>query len=88
VGKLTIVQVTKLLLYNKLLKIGMICFAKPILTEDWCSAKGRIFNNVLYVRTVRLLAQGLSSKTYISGRESQGSWRQDELIGGKASVIK
>jgi hypothetical protein len=24
----------------------------------------------------------------ISGRESQGAWRQDELIGGKPSVVK
>jgi hypothetical protein len=23
-----------------------------------------------------------------SGRESQGAWRQDELIGGKSPVIK
>jgi hypothetical protein len=24
----------------------------------------------------------------ISGRESQGAWRQDELIGGKQPVVK
>jgi hypothetical protein len=24
----------------------------------------------------------------ISGRESQGAWRQDEQIGGKPSVVK
>jgi hypothetical protein len=24
----------------------------------------------------------------ISGRESKGAWRQDELIGGKPSVVK
>jgi hypothetical protein len=24
----------------------------------------------------------------ISGRESQGAWRQDEVIGGKSPVIK
>jgi hypothetical protein len=24
----------------------------------------------------------------ISGRESQGAWRQDELIGGKPPVVK
>jgi hypothetical protein len=32
--KLTTVQVTKLPLKHKVNKIGMICFAKPRLTED------------------------------------------------------
>jgi hypothetical protein len=32
--KLTTVQVTKLHLYHKIRKIDMICFAKPVLTED------------------------------------------------------
>jgi hypothetical protein len=33
----------------------MICFAKSVLTEDViCFVKGTIFNNVLYVRCVRL----------------------------------
>jgi hypothetical protein len=27
-------------------------------------------------------------KTKISSRESQGAWRQDELIGGKPTVVK
>jgi hypothetical protein len=31
--KLTTVQVTKLPLYHKMCKIGMICFAKPVLSE-------------------------------------------------------
>jgi hypothetical protein len=43
VVKLTIVQVTR----HKISKIGMVCPAKPVLIED--SAKGRIFNNILYV---------------------------------------
>jgi hypothetical protein len=29
-----------------------------------------------------------SVKKKISGRGSQGAWRQDELIGGKPSVVK
>jgi hypothetical protein len=33
VVKFTTVQVTKLLLYIKISKIGMICFAKPVLIE-------------------------------------------------------
>jgi hypothetical protein len=32
--KLTTVHVAKLPLYHKLLKMGMICFAKPGLTQD------------------------------------------------------
>jgi hypothetical protein len=28
------------------------------------------------------------SEKKISGRESQGAWRQDELIGGKSLVVK
>jgi hypothetical protein len=31
--------------------------------------------------------KGLVGKK-ISGRESQGAWRQDELIGGKPPVVK
>jgi hypothetical protein len=30
----------------------------------------------------------LVEKKKISGRESQGAWRQDELIGGKPPVVK
>jgi hypothetical protein len=30
--------------------------------------------------------KGLVAK--ISGRETQGAWRQDELIGGKPPIIK
>jgi hypothetical protein len=29
-----------------------------------------------------------SVEKYISGRESQGAWSQDELIGGKTPVVK
>jgi hypothetical protein len=28
------------------------------------------------------------AKKKISGRDSQGAWRQDELIGGKPPVVK
>jgi hypothetical protein len=34
VVKLTTIQVAKLPLYHKMRKLGMICFAKPVLTED------------------------------------------------------
>jgi hypothetical protein len=34
VVKLTTVQVTKLSLWHKISKIGMICSSKPVLTED------------------------------------------------------
>jgi hypothetical protein len=34
VAKLTTVQVTKLPLWHEISKTGMICFAKPGLTED------------------------------------------------------
>jgi hypothetical protein len=32
--------------------------------------------------------KGSIEKKKISGRESQGAWRQDELIGGKPPVVK
>jgi hypothetical protein len=32
--------------------------------------------------------KGSVGKKKISGRESQGAWRQDELIGGKPPVVK
>jgi hypothetical protein len=34
VADLTTVQVTKLPLYHKISKIGMICFPKPVLTKN------------------------------------------------------
>jgi hypothetical protein len=52
VVKFMTVQVTKLLLWHKIHKIGMICFAKPGLVYR---AKARIFNNMLYVRYVHLM---------------------------------
>jgi hypothetical protein len=87
----------------------MICFAKPLIAEDVSSTKGRLFNNMLYVRdvyltkakhihkrqthllvredvTYALCSQGFSC-TKNSGRESQGDWRQDELIGSRPPVI-
>jgi hypothetical protein len=50
------VQVTRQPLQHKILyEIGMICFAKPVLTEDLCVVQKReFFNNILYVRNVRL----------------------------------
>jgi ribosomal 50S subunit-associated protein YjgA (DUF615 family) len=52
VVKLTTVQATKLPLYHKIRKIGMICFAKPVEPDRTLlySAKAKIFNSVLYVR--------------------------------------
>jgi hypothetical protein len=32
--------------------------------------------------------KGSVAKIKICGRETQGAWRQDELIGGKQPVIK
>jgi hypothetical protein len=49
------VQVTKLPLLHKIRNIGMICFVKPVLTEDLCIVqKEEIFNNKLYVRKKHL----------------------------------
>jgi hypothetical protein len=39
VVKLTTVQVTRQPLQHKICKIGMICRAKPVLTEDLCKSK-------------------------------------------------
>jgi hypothetical protein len=36
---------------------------------------------------IRTMAAGVQLGK-ICGRESQGAWRQDELIGGKAPVVK
>jgi hypothetical protein len=49
----------------------MICFAKPVLTEDlYIGAKGRIFNNVLYLRYVHLTkGQAYSYETNPSFRQ-------------------
>jgi hypothetical protein len=39
----------------KIHKIGVICSAKPVLTEDLCAVqKEEFFNNMLYVRNVHL----------------------------------
>jgi hypothetical protein len=34
------------------------------------------------------MTEGVQLKKKTSGRESQGAWRQDELIGGKPPVVK
>jgi hypothetical protein len=48
-----IVQVTRLPLQHKICKIGMICSAKPVLTEDLCVVQkldycSNILSRVLY----------------------------------------
>jgi hypothetical protein len=43
VVKRTTVQVTKLPLWHKIRKIGMICCAKRILTEDLCTVEKEEF---------------------------------------------
>jgi hypothetical protein len=55
VVKLTTVQVTRQPLQHKICKIGMICSAKPVLTEDLCVVQKQEFsNNMLYVQNVHL----------------------------------
>jgi hypothetical protein len=50
VVKLTTVQVTRQPLQHKICKMGMICLAKPVLTEDLCVVqKQTFFYNMLYV---------------------------------------
>jgi hypothetical protein len=52
-------------------KIGMICSAKPVLTEDLCVVQEEeIFNNMLYVRNVHLTkGQAYSYETNPSSRQ-------------------
>jgi hypothetical protein len=45
--KLTTVQVTQLPLQHKILKIGIICFAKPILTEGLYTVKENFQKHVI-----------------------------------------
>jgi hypothetical protein len=53
VVKLMTVQVTRLPLQHKICKAGMICAAKPVVTEDLCVVqKQEFFNNMLYVRNI------------------------------------
>jgi hypothetical protein len=52
--KLTTVQVTKLPLQHKILKLDMICTAKPVLKGLVCPEKGRIFKSMLYVSYVHM----------------------------------
>jgi hypothetical protein len=55
VVKLTTVQVTRQPLQHKICKMGMICPAKPVLTEDLCVVQKQIvLFNMLYVRKVHL----------------------------------
>jgi hypothetical protein len=56
VVKLKTVQVTKQPLQHKICRIGMICSAKPVLTEDlYVVQKQEFFNDMLYVRNVLLM---------------------------------
>jgi hypothetical protein len=48
VVKLMTIQVTKLPLYHKICKIGMICFAKPGLTEDFYKVQKKEFTVTCY----------------------------------------
>jgi hypothetical protein len=55
VAKLTTVHVSRQPLQHKIYKMGMICPAKPVLTEDLCVVqKQTFFYNMLYVRNVHL----------------------------------
>jgi hypothetical protein len=49
VVKLTTVQVTKLPLQRKIRKNGMICFAKPLLTEDLYILQKEEFSKTCYM---------------------------------------
>jgi hypothetical protein len=49
VVKLITVKETKLLLWNKIHKIGMNCFAKPVLTEDLYMAQKEEFSVTCYM---------------------------------------
>jgi hypothetical protein len=52
--RLTTVQVTRQPLQHKICKIGMICPAKPVLTEDLCVVQMQEFSITCYVRNVHL----------------------------------
>jgi hypothetical protein len=45
----------KLLLQDTICKIGMICFAKPVLTVDLYIVQMEVSNNTLYVRYIYLM---------------------------------
>jgi hypothetical protein len=49
VVKLTTVQFSKLPLLHKIRKIGMICYVKPVLTEDFCIVKKEEFSISCYM---------------------------------------
>jgi hypothetical protein len=87
VVKFMTVQMTRQPLQHKICKIGMICSAKPVLTEELCVAqKQEFFNNMLYVRHVYLTkGQTYSKETNTSSRQrgliSQGfSWGKKSLV--------
>jgi hypothetical protein len=49
VVKLTTVQRTKLLLWHKISKLGMICSVKPVLTGDLCIVQKEEFSITCYM---------------------------------------
>jgi hypothetical protein len=49
VVKLTTFQVTKLPLYHEVSNIGIICPAKPVLTEDLCVVQKEEFSITCYM---------------------------------------
>jgi hypothetical protein len=71
----------------------MICFAKPGLAEDLYVVKKVEFVITwymcdTYIRHRPFLFIRDETKRKNSGRDPQGAWRQDELIGGKPPVEK
>jgi hypothetical protein len=68
VVKLTTVQMIRQPLQHKICKIGMICSATPVLTEDLCVVQEQnFFNNMLYMRNVHLTkGQALTDKSIFS----------------------
>jgi hypothetical protein len=95
VVKLTTVQVNKLPLWHKIRKIGMICFAKPGLTENLYLEQKEEFS-ICPIRTLEqrpfffIRDNPIFSRVQlkeISFPESQGACRQDELIGVKSPVV-
>jgi hypothetical protein len=47
--KLMTVEVTNLLVKHKIHKVGMMCFAKPILTENVYVVRKEEFSNTFYM---------------------------------------
>jgi hypothetical protein len=50
--------------------------------------KGYSLRDKPILSSERILSKGSVAKKIKSGREPQGAWCQDELTGGKPSVVK